>query len=569
MKRSRTRWRRSLQVKAKHLWLKWLACMLLLFVLISGLHIVSVSAQLPSPADFTDPLPIFKSTLAQDEIESGWVRLDGRPLFRVAAPTSELSQRVQDIQRNLAAVSRAYRESETSELNLELRGSADLPTIYINDRYVMTVTHLDAQLEMTTPMAHAERLRDTIPRALRESARERQSSALADQSKWAIAILLGMCVCSFGISVAQHQWRSRRRAAAANQSPSTSHISQRRRENLSAIQVLAFQLSQALVWSGGTLLILRLFPQTRWLQVWVLTHLPTYLSMPLIALGIYISVRLSFVTIDWFIDTLVDGGLLTPNRNQRLQQRVSTISRVIKGVTVLLLVLIGIFIVLINFGVDIAPLIAGAGLIGVAISLASQNLIRDAINGFLILVEDQYAVGDVIAVGTVFGMVENITLRITQLRDPEERLITIPNSEVKVVSNLSSRHSQADIRIPVAYSANIDQALDLVRQVGEELALDEEWMGRILAKPLTLGLDEFGDRGMVIRVWIRTQPLEQWNAAREYRRRIKVAFDRAKIPLMLSQQELWLHDTEVEMAPPPMAYPPADATHTPSAESTI
>lgn len=568
MKRSRTRWRRSLQVKAKHLWVKWLACMMLLLVLISGLHIVSASAQLPNPADFTDPLPIFKSTLSQDEIGSGWVRLDGRPIFRVAAPASDLSQRVQDIQRNLAGVSRAYRESTTPEINLELRGVADLPTIYINDRYVMTVTHLDAQLEMTTPMAHAERLRDTIPRALRESARERQSSALADQSKWAIALLLGMCVSSFGISVAQHQWRSRRRAAAS-QSPSTSHISQRRREDLSAIQTLAFQLSQALVWSAGVLLILRLFPQTRWIQVWVLTHLPTYLSMPLIGLGIYISIRLSFVTIDWFIDTLVDGGLLTPSRNQRLQQRVSTISRVVKGVTVLLLVLIGIFIMLINIGVDIAPLIAGAGLIGVAISLASQNLIRDAINGFLILVEDQYAVGDVIVVDAVFGMVENITLRITQLRDPEERLITIPNSEVKVVSNLSSRHSQADIRIPVAYSADIDQALAIVRQVGEELALDEEWIGRILAKPLTLGLDEFGDRGMVIRVWIRTQPLEQWNAAREYRRRIKVAFDRAKIPLMLSQQELWLHDTEVAIAPPSMTYPPSDATHTPSAESTI
>jgi small-conductance mechanosensitive channel len=566
MKRSKLRWRRSLRRWIRTVSTPWLGVLVLGMVIVTGVQGFSATAQLPNPTDFSDPLPLFKASTAQNEVESGWVRLDGRPVFRVAAPAEDLSQRIQDIQRNLADISRAYRESDTPSLTVELRGEADLPTLYVNDRYVMTVTHLDAQLELTTPSLHGERLRSTLRQAIQDAATEWQPAALVDQTKWAIALLGAMGTLSLGVSVMQRQWRKRRQTQPPTGSPVTSQITQRRQENLGAIQALGVQLSQLLIWGGGSLLILHLFPQTRWLQVWVVQRLPAYLSMLVIAVGTYVAVRASFVVIDWFIGTLVEGGLLTPNRDQRLQQRVSTISRVVKGMTVLLLVLIGIFVALINLGVDIAPLIAGAGLIGVAISLASQNLIRDAINGFLILVEDQYAVGDVIAVDKVFGMVENMTLRITQLRDPEQRLITIPNSEVKVVSNLSSRHSQSDIHIPVAYSANIDQVLDIVNQVGIELAADPDWMGRILAKPLNLGLDEFGDRGMVVRVWIRTQPLEQWNVAREYRRRVKRAFDQAKIPLMLSQQELWLHDAEVAIAPP--AHPGVDSTPNSQTHST-
>ncbi|NEO28669.1 MAG: mechanosensitive ion channel family protein, partial [Kamptonema sp. SIO4C4] len=249
------------------------------------------------------------------------------------------------------------------------------------------------------------------------------------------------------------------------------------------------------------------------------------------------------IFIDRIIETLIEGAQLMPQRGQRLQQRVSTISGVTKGLTTIVLIIIAIFVALINLGIDVGPLIAGAGLIGVALSLASQNLIRDAINGFLILAEDQYAVGDVIAVGDVFGSVENITLRMTQLRDPEERLITIPNSEIKIVCNLSSRHAQADLRIPVAYTADVDKAIALTERITWEFVRDPQWKDFILADPQILGVDDFNERGMVIRVWIRTQPLKQWNVAREYRRRIKRAFDQVGIPLAVSQQELWVHET--------------------------
>jgi small conductance mechanosensitive channel len=181
-------------------------------------------------------------------------------------------------------------------------------------------------------------------------------------------------------------------------------------------------------------------------------------------------------------------------------------------------------------------------LIGVAVSLASQNLIKDAINGFFIILEDQYALGDVIAVGDVGGLVENLNLRITQLRDSEGRLITIPNSEIKIVANLSSRWSRADLNIPIAYNADVDHALKLIETVGLEMDQDPRWREQIVETPQVLGVENFGDRGLMIRVWIKTQPLKQWDVAREYRRRIKITFDQAGIDIPLLQQAIWLND---------------------------
>ena len=277
-------------------------------------------------------------------------------------------------------------------------------------------------------------------------------------------------------------------------------------------------------------------------------RLKSYLAFVVILVFTYISIRLSYILIARSLAAFVESAELIPRRStQRLQQRVSTISSVTKSMSTILLSIAGIFLALVSLGVNIAPLLAGAGLIGVAISLASQNLIKDAINGFLILVEDQYAVGDVIAVGNVTGFVENITLRITQLRDTEQRLITIPNSEIKIVSNLSSRHAQADIKIPFSYGVDIDEALRLVERVGDALAGDPDWQEFILEKPQILGLDEFSNRGTIVRIWIKTQPLKQWDVGREFRRRLKRACDRAKMPIALDRQEIWLHDkTEKE-----------------------
>ena len=267
-------------------------------------------------------------------------------------------------------------------------------------------------------------------------------------------------------------------------------------------------------------------------------------------LGTYITVRFSYVLIDRFTSALAINALLTPEDALRLHLRVSTISGVTKSLSTLSGCAIGTLIALTTVGVNIAPLLAGAGLLGVAVSLASQNIIKDAINGFFIILEDQYALGDVINVGNVGGLVENLNLRITQLRDSEGRLITIPNSEIKIVANLSSRWSRADLSIPVAYHADIDQALELINTVGVQMDADPKWLEQIIETPQVLGVENFGDRGLMIRVWIKTQPLKQWEVAREYRRRVKVAFDKVGIAIPLPQQAIWLNEA---VSPPKSA----------------
>jgi moderate conductance mechanosensitive channel len=235
----------------------------------------------------------------------------------------------------------------------------------------------------------------------------------------------------------------------------------------------------------------------------------------IIGLGTYLIIRLSYAIIKKFSCAITRNSLLTPEANHRLELRISTISGVTKGIVTVFWIGVGTLVTLVILGVNIGSLLAGAGLLGVALSLASQNLIKDAINGFFIILEDQYAIGDVIAVEQVSGFVETMNLRITQLRDAEGRLITIPNSQTKIVANLSSNWSRADLNSPVAYHADVDKALQVIDHVTQEMTQDELWREQILDKPEVLGVDDFGIRGVIIRVWIKTQPLKQWLVARE------------------------------------------------------
>jgi small conductance mechanosensitive channel len=270
------------------------------------------------------------------------------------------------------------------------------------------------------------------------------------------------------------------------------------------------------------------------------------LRLGVVLLVTYVAVRLSYALIDRFTSTLIrSSAFITPEDSARLQLRVSTFSGVTKSIATAICVGVGFLLALVSLGIDIVPLLAGASLVGVAVSLASQNLIKDAINGFLIILEDQYALGDVINVGDVGGLVENLNLRMTQVRDSEGRLITIPNSEIKVVANLSSRWSRADLTIPIAYQADTEEALKLIKTVADKMNQELQWQRQILEPPQVLGIDQFGDRGLIIRVWIKTRPLKQWDVAREFRRRLKIALDEAGISISVPQQAIWVNDPEL------------------------
>jgi small conductance mechanosensitive channel len=515
-----------------------------------------VKAQLPSLQDLNLQPPNLLNQDQNDQVVSGCIRLDGRCLFEVAAPKSDINNRIEDIDQRLSDISSTYFKNDKAQIEVrqQQREGNNIPNIYVSigDRQVrlMSVTDQDASLKGVDIDTRADELVEELEEGLRRAKRERRREFLSRQAGVAVGTGVAMLLACLTISHwKRRSKRSKEQLAPSESSPTqpiSTQLTQQQQWNVKEVQHRLLQLAQAGILGGGTLFILGLFPYTRMIQILIITGLRIPLRLGIAGLATYMVTRLSFALIDRFSSALASNYLLTPEANRRIQLRVSTVSRVTKGIVTVSWIVVGTLVALSAIGVNTGPLLAGAGLVGVAVSLASQNLIKDAINGFFIILEDQYAVGDVISVATVDGLVENMNLRITQLRDSEGRLITIPNSEIKIVANLSSNWSRADLNIPVAYHTDVDKALEVINNVAQELSHDEGWRDQILDKPEVLGVDDFGNRGVIIRVWIKTQPLKQWQVAREFRRRLKLALDKFGISIPLPQQEVWFNSIPVQ-----------------------
>lgn len=506
-------------------------------------------------------------TSRSDKFTSDTVRLDGHKLFQIAVPTVSdakisrtriIEKRLDQFAKSNADPAKLAIASDTEDTD---QGN-ELAVIKINDQYLMTVTTLDAELQGSTPPVLAEEWTQIIKEALVRAKQERQLEFLIQRSGWTAGIALSMILGSAAISRQQRRSSSWREVFLAQTptgptpfttgSSDTGPVSMaavhdqavwRQQRNLNVIQRRLLLAGQAVVWGGGTFLILGLFPQTRWLQPLVLSGLQGPLKVLGVVLGTSLAIRTSAVLIDRFFATLKEEQILAPEESQRLALRVSTFSLVLKRTIAVAWAGVGVLVALAAVGVNIGPLLAGAGIIGLAISFASQSLIKDVINGFFILLDDQYAVGDVIVVGDVGGFVENINLRITQLRNDEGRLITIPNSAISIVQNLSKDWSRVDLKLYIDYDTDLHQALDVIEQVGLEMSHEKVWRKKILEPPEVLGVDELQHSGVMIRVWIKTQPLEQWTVAREYRRRLKLALDGKGISMGVPQQTLLFKDS--------------------------
>ncbi|MBH8555656.1 mechanosensitive ion channel family protein [Nostocaceae cyanobacterium CENA357] len=512
-------------------------------------------APMPKATAQVPMLPLLQSpnnvnSEADDRIVSGWIYLDGYQLFQIAGTRSNFPERSRNIQQNLNQIRQDYLRSSTDEIDIQTPSLNGLPVIYVNGRYLMTVTTEDARLRREEPSVSASQITEQLKESLQLAKEERQTQSLINQGQIAGGIVLAMIVISGGVYYWQRHLRDHSKPAilpiSRKAQQITTQLNQQKDKHLQEVKKRLFQLTQTGIWGSGIVFILGLFPYTRPFQVGILTVAQIPLRLGVVVLGTYVAIRFTYALIDRFTSTLISSGaLLNSETSERMQLRVSTFSGVTKSITTGVWLGVGILLALVSLGIDIVPLLAGAGLIGVAVSLASQNLIKDAINGFLVIIEDQYALGDVIAVGDVGGLVENLNLRMTQLRDAEGRLITIPNSEIKVVANLSSRWSRADLTIPISYQTDIDHALQLIKNVALEMDQDPQWQHQILETPQVLGIDNFGDRGLMIRVWIKTQPLKQWDVAREYRRRLKITLDEAGISIPVPQQSIWVNDSHL------------------------
>lgn len=229
------------------------------------------------------------------------------------------------------------------------------------------------------------------------------------------------------------------------------------------------------------------------------------------------------------------------------RKRRETIAQVFRYFVNIFLSVIGLMIVLDQFGIAIGPLLAGAGVAGVAIGFGAQALIHDYLNGIFIILEDQYRVGDVVNIGDKGGVVEKITLRQTVLRDLEGIVHFIPNSEIKIVSNLTKEWSRVVLDIGISYSSDINHTFEVLKKIGKELRVDPELKDLILDDLEILGVDNIGEYQIVIKIMIKCKPTTQWTIARALRKKIKETFDKEKIEIPFPYQ---VHLTKVEMVSP-------------------
>ncbi len=220
-----------------------------------------------------------------------------------------------------------------------------------------------------------------------------------------------------------------------------------------------------------------------------------------------------------------------PLQATEAMKRAHTLGNILRHALLIVICFIALMMILGEIGIQLGPLLATAGIGALAIGFGAQSLVKDVINGFFIILENQYRIGDAIEAAGVSGMVESVSLRRTVLRDLQGKVHTIPNGEIKIVSNLSKEWARSVLDVGISYSEDVDRVMELLKQIGKELSEEEPWKGAILEPLQVFGVERFGESELVIRVVVKTVPLKQWEVGRELRRRIKIRFDEKGIQI--------------------------------------
>lgn len=227
-------------------------------------------------------------------------------------------------------------------------------------------------------------------------------------------------------------------------------------------------------------------------------------------------------------------------RNRRISQaRLNTLLPIIRNVLVIVLVIMTTLVLLSEMGVDIVPLMAGAGVLGIAIGFGAQTMVKDFITGFIVIFEDQLQVGDIVTIAGYMGEVEKITVRKIQLRDLEGVVYTVPFGEVTTVANYTKDFSYYMLKVEVAYRENVDEVMACLKDIDEQLRSDQDYKYKILEPLEMLGVDEFADSAVVIKARIKTRAQERWNVGRAFNRLMKHAFDERHIRIPFPHRTLY------------------------------
>jgi len=264
------------------------------------------------------------------------------------------------------------------------------------------------------------------------------------------------------------------------------------------------------------------------------------LRIVLIALVAYVAIR----ALRFGLGKLEQALLTWREREDRErianEKRVKTLTGMLGTICLTLIWIIGVVMSLDQIGLDITPILAGAGIVGLAVGFGAQNLVRDIINGFFMILENQIRVGDVAVVNGTGGLVEAITFRTITLRDLSGTVHIFPNGTVTTLANMTKEWSAYVMEIGVAYKEDTDRVVEIMREVGEDLRQDPQ-VGKKMLEPIEImGVDAFGESEVVIKARIKTLPIEQWSVGREYRRRLKKAFDQENIEIPFPHRTLYM-----------------------------
>lgn len=241
-----------------------------------------------------------------------------------------------------------------------------------------------------------------------------------------------------------------------------------------------------------------------------------------IIIGAYVALRIVHLAVAQMVNLVEDKDAVTMSEAEK---RTKTLGKIINSAGFVLIIGIALMMVMSEFNLDIMPIITGAGIAGLAIGFGAQNLVRDIISGFFLILEDQIRVGDVAQINGTGGVVEAIRLRTTVLRDLQGTVHIFPNGEINRVANMTKEYSYAVIDVGVAYKERVDDVMEVLKGIGEELYQDPAFSNLLMDRLEILGVDEFADSQVTIKIRIKTLPLKQWQVGRELRRRIKNTFD--------------------------------------------
>lgn len=534
--------------------------------------------------------------------------LNGRTLFTIASPTVDdqsadasnpsqpVEERAKEVQNRLWLAMTRFKEPQSLVVdvfrlnNVTIIGAQD--DTFTRPLVLVSVTDLDADFNGKPIDELATEWRDILKQEAQAGVELFSGSTLSSHLGRMAPMVVGLLAATgiilmvkHGISRRQKVLRQRKQAlsesTASNgqleaqsdgltdsqqntlQSSSREHLSQQRIQFLQRLrQTFSLDNRLALLGLMQWLLFWLLILLWYWGIVWFISNTPILLAyrkfvlgIPIALLGIWfftgLTIRMSRylihrLEVSW--ETYDFVNFFDLGDTQRRKLRTSTIAGAAKGLVTVLIVTAGFLLGLKVLGIPAGSVLAIGGLLGLAVSFGSQSLVKDLVNGVLILAEDQYAIGDVIDLGRVSGLVENLNLRITQLRSADGELITIPNSTITEVKNLTRSWSRVNFKIDVAYQADPEKTLSVMREVAQGLYDDPQWHHKIPAPPEVLGIDSISHSGMTITTWIQTIPLEQWSVGRELRLRVRKALKANGIEIGTPRQTYVLDSSQADPA---------------------